>query len=146
MLQFIYERRRKPPVGVAIRQDRRPDNRTAKGVLGVTRTIDTTSTERGVETAEKKLAELRSELDELDHKLLDDVRNRIEVCAQIALLKEQHDIPMLQPGRMRFVHERAQNYARAHNLSPEFLRSLYDLIIGEACRVEDLIIDGLGRK
>jgi 4-amino-4-deoxychorismate mutase len=119
--------------------------RPAKGVLGVTRTIGTTSTEHGVDSAETKLAELRAELDHLDHKLLEDVRTRIEVCAQIAVLKEKHDIPMLQPGRMKFVHERAQNFARTHNLSPEFLRSLYDLIIGEACRVEDLIIDGPGR-
>lgn len=29
-------------------------------------------------------------------------------------------------------------------MSPEFLHSLYALLIAEACRVEDLIIDGTG--
>lgn len=106
------------------------------------RTIVTASNGRDVDVSERTLAELRRELDYVDARLLDDVRTRIELCAQIATLKKTHEIPMMQPGRMQFVHERARNYALGHHMSPEFLRSLYDLLIGEACRVEDLIIDG----
>lgn len=113
-----------------------------KGANCVERTITTTSNGHDVEVSERKLAELRHELDYVDAKLLDDVRARIEICAQIAALKKRNEIPMMQPGRMKFVHERARNYALGHHMSPEFLRALYDLLISEACRVEDLIIDG----
>jgi len=96
---------------------------------------------RYVATPETKLAELRTELDSLDARLLEIVDARIQICAEVAELKKVYSIPMMQPGRMRIVHERAQEFARSHGLSGDFIRSLYELLIGEACRVEDLIID-----
>ena len=94
---------------------------------------------------ERKLAELRTELDAVDGRLLEIVHARIRICAEVAELKKVHSIPMLQPGRVRIVHERAQDFARSHELSGDFIRSLYELVIGEACRVEDLIIDAVDR-
>ncbi len=48
---------------------------------------------------------------------------------------------MMQPGRIHIVHERARQYADSHSLSPEFFDSLYDLLIAETCRLEDLVIN-----
>ncbi|MDG3010646.1 chorismate mutase family protein [Rhodococcus sp. D2-41] len=92
--------------------------------------------------AERQLESLRADLDRLDDRLLDIVRDRIELCTRIALVKRAHAIPMLQPGRMAAVHEHAEHYAREHHLSPEFLDELYRLVIDEACRVEDEVIAG----
>ncbi|MHC3004097.1 chorismate mutase family protein [Gordonia sp. GN26] len=89
---------------------------------------------------ERELATLRAELDKIDNRLLDDVRARIEVCTRIAYLKEHHAIPVMQPRRVGAVHDRAHRYALDHGLSPQFLHDLYDLLISETCRVEDLIV------
>ncbi|WP_199233324.1 chorismate mutase family protein [Rhodococcus sp. SMB37] len=91
---------------------------------------------------EAALAALRVELDRIDRALLDDVRDRLALCTRVAELKQQHDIAVLQPGRMQLVQRRARDYADRHGLSAEFVRELYDLLIGEACRVEDLIVAG----
>ncbi|MGA9871994.1 MAG: chorismate mutase [Rhodococcus sp. (in: high G+C Gram-positive bacteria)] len=92
--------------------------------------------------SDSQLSSLRKELDDIDARLLDMIRDRIAVCSRVALVKREFDIPMMQPGRVGLVQERAREFARAHELSEDFLASVYDLLIAEACRVEDLIIDG----
>ena len=88
------------------------------------------------------LADLRAELDDIDRTLLDGIRARLEVCGRVAELKQRHGLDVLQPGRMEVVHRRAQDYAYRHGLSGDFVRSLYTLLIDEACRVEDRIVSG----
>ncbi|MFE3289244.1 chorismate mutase family protein [Rhodococcus sp. NPDC059234] len=88
-----------------------------------------------------ELESLRAELDRIDNELLDSVRARIEVCTRIAVVKRRYAIPMMQPRRVGVVQEHARTYALSHDLSPDFLRELYDLLIAETCRVEDTIID-----
>ncbi|MDO4254536.1 MAG: chorismate mutase family protein [Kocuria sp.] len=88
------------------------------------------------------LRDRRDELDRLDAQFLDILRRRIECCVSIAQLKREHDIPMMQPERVGFVHQRAEAFGREHGISTDFLRRLYEVIITETCRVEDLIIDG----
>ena len=48
---------------------------------------------------------------------------------------------MMQPHRIDVVQQRAARYAEANGLDRTFVKQLYDLIIGETCRIEDLIID-----
>jgi chorismate mutase len=48
---------------------------------------------------------------------------------------------MMQPQRIAIVQERAAAYAAEHGVDARFLQRLYDLIIDETCRVEDLVID-----
>lgn len=92
--------------------------------------------------AAAELADLRAELDDIDRALLDGVRARLEVCGRVAALKQRHGLDVMQPGRMEVVHRRAQDYAHRHGLSGDFVRSLYTLLIDEACRVEDRIVSG----
>ncbi|MEE2035034.1 chorismate mutase [Rhodococcus chondri] len=95
-------------------------------------------------TPETELEALRAELDRVDRALLDDIRDRMALCAHVARLKQRHDIAVLQPGRMQLVHRRAQDYAQRHGLSGAFVQQLYTLLIDEACRVEDRIVAGDG--
>ena len=48
---------------------------------------------------------------------------------------------MMQPHRIGVVQQRAARFAEANGLDLAFMKQLYDLIIGETCRIEDLIID-----
>ncbi|MET9442326.1 chorismate mutase family protein [Streptomyces sp. NPDC006610] len=86
------------------------------------------------------LEDLRTELDEIDARFLDVIRERIQKCVDIGHFKREHSIPMMQPHRIGVVQERAARYGDLHGISPEFLRRLYDLVIEETCRVENQVI------
>lgn len=91
-------------------------------------------------TEQDELHRLRTELDTLDGTLLDTLRRRIDCGVRIARYKSRHGVPMMQPGRVNLVKERAARYAADHGLDETFLVNLYDAIITEMCRVEDLVM------
>ena len=91
-------------------------------------------------TEQDELHRLRTELDTLDGTLLDTLRRRIDCGVHIARYKSRHGVPMMQPGRVNLVKERAARYAADHGLDETFLVNLYDAIITEMCRVEDLVM------
>ncbi|CAN7499446.1 MULTISPECIES: chorismate mutase [unclassified Variovorax] len=90
------------------------------------------------------LERLRDELDVIDKALLAAIRDRLACCRQIGLHKKRNGIPMMQAGRIGVVQQRASLFAQQHGLNGEFLRQLYELIIEEACRLEDAIIQSDG--
>lgn len=94
------------------------------------------------DAAADELERLRSELDALDRSLLAAVRDRIRLCVRIAEIKRAHRMPMMQPRRIAIVKDRAAAFAVDHGIDREFLTHLYDLIIEETCRIEDLVIAG----
>ena len=87
------------------------------------------------------LEALRADLDRIDAELLGALGARVAVCRSIALYKREHGVPMMQPHRIGVVQQRAARFAEANGLDLTFMKQLYDLIIGETCRIEDLIID-----
>ena len=94
----------------------------------------------GPDGAAEDLERLRAQLDAIDLVLLDTLRDRLRCCVRIAEVKRRHDVPMMQPHRIGVVQRRAAAYAAEHGLDAGFLARLYDLIIEETCRVEDLVI------
>jgi len=86
------------------------------------------------------LESLRSKLDSIDMRLLDALRDRIRCCVEIADFKRENGVPMMQPHRIDIVHRRAAAYGQKHGIDQDFLRRIYELIIEETCRVEDLVI------
>jgi chorismate mutase len=98
------------------------------------------SHEAGPDTAAEDLERLRAQLDALDRILLDTVRDRIRCCGRIAEVKRRGGVPMMQPHRIAIVQERAASYAVEQGVDAAFLHRLYELIIDETCRVEDLVI------
>jgi chorismate mutase len=89
----------------------------------------------------EELQRFRKELDELDRQLIDTLANRFAICRQVAEYKAEHGIPMMQPARVLEVKKRAADRALAAGLTERFALDLYDLIISEACRMEDEIIE-----
>lgn len=87
---------------------------------------------------------LRADLDRIDAEFLEALGARVAVCRSIARYKREHGVPMMQPHRINVVQARAARYAEANGLDPTFMKQLYDLIITETCRIEDLIIDADG--
>jgi chorismate mutase len=94
----------------------------------------------GPDAAAEDLERLRAQLDTLDQVLLETVRDRMRCCVRIAGVKRRHGVPMMQPHRIAIVQQRAASYAAQHGIDATFLHRLYQLIIDETCRVEDLVI------
>jgi len=89
----------------------------------------------------EKLSIFRKELDELDTQLMDILARRFEVCRQVAVYKAEMNIPMMQPERVAQVKQRAAERAMASGLDEQFGIELYSLIIGQACKLEEQIIE-----
>ena len=98
--------------------------------------------EIGTRQSPNDLEVLRAQLDRVDEQLREVLRARLDCCIRIAEHKREHAVPMMQPHRIGIVQDRAARFARKHGISESFIRSLYDLIIGETCRVETIVIDG----
>ena len=92
------------------------------------------------------LEELRHKLGAIDDALLDQLRQRLECCVEIARVKKANGVPMMQPHRIGVAQERAARYGQEHGINGDFLRELYDVIIEETCRVEDLVIGKRGTE
>ena len=107
--------------------------------------LSTDTSRDDVTTSGQGLEELRAKLDGIDAQLLEHLRDRINCCLEIADYKRVHGVAMMQPQRIAFVQERAANYGAEHGIDGDFLRNLYDLIIAETCRVEDLAMADPGR-
>lgn len=84
---------------------------------------------------------LRGDIDHLDAQLIEILGKRFEVCRKIALYKKITGTPMMQSGRVQFVKDRAASQGVSHNVDVAFIGKLYDLLIAEACRLEDVIIE-----
>jgi chorismate mutase len=89
-----------------------------------------------------KLQLWRAELDTLDDQIISLFSRRFNICREVAAYKRETGIPMMQTGRVNEVKKRAAEKGRALGLRDVFTTALYDLIIDEACQIEDEIIDG----
>ncbi len=87
-----------------------------------------------------KLDELRSEVDQIDRKILELLGKRYDVCRVIAQHKKESNISVVLPARINYVKESRVSYGAKYALRPEFVSDLYQRIIDEACTIEDDIV------
>ena len=87
------------------------------------------------------LAGFRDRLNGIDEQLISLLGERFEICREVADVKKEQGIPMMQSGRVDEVKARCKKLGEQQRVAPEFIEDLYTLIIGEACRLEDEIID-----
>jgi chorismate mutase len=87
------------------------------------------------------LEPFRRRLDDLDEQIASLLGERFEVCREVALHKREHDIPMMQAGRVAQVRERYLARGAEVNLPPDFTREMFALLLGATCRMEDELIE-----
>ena len=83
------------------------------------------------------LASFRRRIDAIDDRLLALLGERFAVIREVAAYKAPRGIPALIPERVAEVRERCAGEAPRHGLDADVVRRLYDLLIGEACRLEE---------
>ncbi|MFF8031745.1 MULTISPECIES: chorismate mutase [unclassified Streptomyces] len=86
------------------------------------------------------LGPLRDRLDDMDRRLLELIVQRMDLCLDIARLKSEHGIPMMQPSRVGLVVGRARAHAAAHGLPERYLGDLFERIVAETCTQEDVLM------
>ena len=89
----------------------------------------------------EQLTPYRESIDAIDEQIIELLGQRYSVCRDVARLKKASEIPMMQSGRVEQVKKRCAELAERHGVDPGFVRELYALIIDEACRIEDRIIE-----
>jgi len=88
------------------------------------------------------LARFRRRIDAIDDRLLALLGERFTVIREVAAYKAPRGIPAVIPERVAEVRERCAGEAPRHGLDPDVVRRLYDLLIDEACRLEEQLMAG----
>jgi chorismate mutase len=87
------------------------------------------------------LSPFRRRLDQVDDEIARLLGERFQICREVALHKREHDIPMMQPGRVVEVRERYLRRGEQADLPADFTASLFELMIAATCRMEDELIE-----
>lgn len=87
------------------------------------------------------LSGFRKNLNELDAQLIEVLGKRYKIIRDVGHYKKVNSIPMMQSKRVEEVKEKCAKLGLEHDLDGDFIRNLYTVIIDEACRIEDIIID-----
>lgn len=83
------------------------------------------------------LAPFRERLDALDERIAALLGERFDVCRGVARYKAEHEIAMMQPERVAQVRARYLARGAEVGLPADFTESLFELLIGATCKLED---------
>lgn len=88
----------------------------------------------------------RNRLDEIDEEIARLLGKRLDICREVAVYKHEHEIPMMQPDRVKLVRERYLARGAEAGLPAEFSSDLFELLIATTCRLEDELMDELAAE
>lgn len=92
------------------------------------------------------LEPFRRRLDAIDDEIARLLGERLEICREVAVYKSEHEIPMMQPERVKIVRDRYLARGAENDLPEEFTSNLFDLLIATTCRLEDELMDELAEN
>ncbi len=83
-----------------------------------------------------ELRALRTRIDELDKELIDVLARRLDICHDVAKLKERTDTPIIQPQRVRDVITSRRQWAIDGDIDPDFVEQIMRVLLTETHRIE----------
>ena len=92
------------------------------------------------------LEPLRRRLDELDDAIARLLGERFAICREVARYKSEHEIPMMQPGRVEIVRARYAARGAEAELPADFSARLFELLIAATCKMEDELMAALAAE
>jgi 4-amino-4-deoxychorismate mutase len=95
------------------------------------------------DAAANGLDPFRRRLDQIDEQIAKLLGERLDICRDVAVYKSEHEIPMMQPDRVKLVRERYLSRGAEVGLPPEFTSELFELLIATTCKLEDELMDEL---
>jgi chorismate mutase len=92
------------------------------------------------------LEPFRRRLDEIDDQVAKLLGERLQICREVAVYKSEHEIPMMQPHRVKAVRERYLARGAEVDLPEEFTSELFQLLIATTGKLEDLLMEELAAE
>jgi chorismate mutase-like protein len=86
------------------------------------------------------LASYRAQIDGIDQQLISLLDTRMRICEAVARYKARERIPVMQSARVEGVLRRCSELAVTHGLQPQFVRSVYEVVIAATCAREHEIV------
>lgn len=83
-----------------------------------------------------ELERLRDQIDHIDQVIIEQLAKRQQVVLEIARLKREQNLPILQIDRETKMLARYQEMAAESGLSSELIREIFGLIIQDSCRTQ----------
>lgn len=83
------------------------------------------------------LEHIRNEINRIDTEIIRLLGERFKFIPEIAAFKLEHNLPVFQPEREKQQHTKYWNLAREHDLDPELVRRVFDIIIGEMRSIQE---------
>ena len=93
-----------------------------------------------------KLEELRAVIDELDHRILDQLADRMRLSEEIGEHKRLNDITIFQPERWKEVISDRITYGTGKDISIEFIQNLLKAIHDESIRLQTKVMNNGAKK
>lgn len=87
----------------------------------------------------EKLIKLRQQIDEIDHKLIELLSQRMKLVTQVGMYKKNNHIPPLDTARWQQVVESRKKWAIECGLSPSFIEEIFDLLHEQALVIEEAV-------
>ncbi len=88
---------------------------------------------------EANLNGFRQQLDDVDTAILKLVAERMKIIHRVGLFKKQVGMPVMQPTRVAAVLDSRTEIARELGISPDVARGIWEILIKEACRLEEVV-------
>lgn len=85
---------------------------------------------------ETTLGDLRSRIDEIDKAIVELLSQRMEVCREVAEIKENSGTAVIQPQRVRDVLTSRRQWALDCGVDPDFAEQLFRILLSETHRIE----------
>lgn len=87
------------------------------------------------------LSQLRTQIDELDQRLFNILKDRMLVSVKVGELKKKFNKPAVQPDRMDILTQRYKDAGSALGLNPEFAAQIFKVIHDESVRIQNEILN-----
>ncbi len=91
--------------------------------------------------SKSRLDELRSEIDILDEKIIQQISSRMKIASKIAEYKRDNNITILQVNRWEEILNHRIAFGMAMGLSERFMRKMLDLVHQESINIQTKIMN-----
>lgn len=85
----------------------------------------------------EKLEELRMQIDQLDKEIIEKMAKRQKIVEAVGLYKQQHHVAVFDPTREEYLDQYHTKLSKEYNVSIEFIRALFKLIMDESKRIQN---------
>jgi chorismate mutase len=107
---------------------------TPKQLCSMVRRLHTRSAELTDREVKRRISRLRTEISQVDARLIKDLAERMRWVEEIGRLKQQHNIAVLQLHRWENLLGDHVSKAEKAGLDPEFVKSLFEIIHAQAIK------------